>query len=150
MRKNIIVIALFTTLTLLMSCASSKSTTTVFNGISIDNYRYIIFGNENNGDAELSDIIMMVQNELSNKLNVVAPSKAHLVLDKGEKILSPHISVKSEKWDGGHTYISINLYDYETNQSIAVIKSSGIGLSISHDQQLAISAIKKELNKVFK
>ena len=50
----------------------------------------------------------------------------------------------------GHTYISINLYDYETNQSIAVIKSSGIGLSISHDQQLAISAIKKELNKVFK
>ena len=55
MRKNIIVIALFTTLTLLMSCASSKSTTTVLNGFSIDNYRYIIFSNENNGDAELSD-----------------------------------------------------------------------------------------------
>ena len=76
--------------------------------------------------------------------------QAITLLEQGEKILSPRISVKSEKWDGGHTYISISFYDYETNQSVAVVKSSGIGLSIAHDQQLAFSAIKKELNKVFK
>ena len=47
------------------------------------------------------------------------------------------------------TYISISFYDYDTNQSIAVIKSSGIGWSISQDQKLAYKAIKKELDKVF-
>ena len=56
---------------------------------------------------------------------------------------------KTEKWEGGHTYISISFYDYDTNQSIAVIKSSGIGWSISQDQKLAYKAIKKELDKVF-
>ena len=40
-------------------------------------------------------------------------------------------------------------YDYETNQSIAVVKSSGIGWTISQDQELAYKAIKKELNKFF-
>ena len=58
--------------------------------------------------------------------------------------------MKSEKWDGGHTYISISFYDYATNQSVAVVKSSGIGLTISHDQKLALSAIKKELDISFK
>lgn len=149
MKKIIYAFALFLTLNL-MSCASSNSTTTISNGISLSNYKYIVFGKEDNGDAELADIIMMVQNELSNKLVVLSSGKANSLLAQGEKILSPRISVKSEKWDGGHTYISISFYDYYTNQSVAVIKSSGIGLSISHDQQLAFSAIKKELNKVFK
>lgn len=134
----------------LISCASSRSTTTVSNGTSLSDYKYIVFGKEDDGDAELADILMMVQNELSDKLIVLSPVRANSLLVQGEKILSPRISVKSEKWDGGHTYISISFYDYYTNQSVAVVKSSGIGLSISHDQQLAFSAIKKELNKVFK
>lgn len=66
------------------------------------------------------------------------------------KKLHPKINVKTEKWDGGHTYISISFYDYDTNQSIAVIKSSGIGWSISQDQKLAYKAIKKNLTKSFR
>ena len=148
MKKTIYAFAL--SLTLLMSCASSKSTTTISNGIALSDYKYIVFGKEDDGDAELADILMMVQNELSNKLVVLSPIRAQSLLAQGEKILSPRISVKTEKWDGGHTYISISFYDFETNQSVAVVKSSGIGLSISQDQKLAFSAIKKELNKVFK
>ena len=94
--------------------------------------------------------IYIVQNELSEKLTVVSPTNAAAIISNGGKVLSPRISVKSEKWDGGHTYISISFFDYATNQSVAVVKSSGIGLSISHDQKLALSAIKKELNKTFK
>ena len=149
MKKILYVIALILTLNL-GSYASSKSTTTTSNGISLSDYKYIVFGKEDDGDAELADILMMVQNELSDKLIVLSPVRASSLLAQGEKILSPRISVKSEKWDGGHTYISISFYDYDTNQSVAVVKSSGIGLSVSHDQQLAFSAIKKELNKVFK
>lgn len=149
MKKKIYAFALSITL-ILMSCASSKSTTTISNGIALSDYKYIVFGKEDDGDAELADILMMVQNELSNKLVVLSPIKAQSLLAQGEKILSPRISVKTEKWDGGHTYISISFYDFDTNQSIAVVKSSGIGLSISQDQKLAFSAIKKELNKVFK
>lgn len=150
MKKLLFLIALAAFMTISFSCASSKSTTTVSNGISLTDYKYIVFGKEDDGDAELADILMMVQNELSDKLIVLSPLKAQFMLNQGEKILTPKISVKSEKWDGGHTYISISFYDYDTNQSIAVVKSSGIGLSISQDQQLAFSAIKKELKKVFK
>lgn len=93
---------------------------------------------------------MMVQNDISNKLQVVSASRAITLINEGEHVLSPKISVKTEKWDGGHTYISISFYDYETNQSVAVVKSSGIGLSISQDQKLAYKALKKELDKTFK
>ena len=109
-----------------------------------------MFGSEDEGDAELADILMMVQNDISEKLQVVSPEKAYYLIRQGERILSPRINVKTEKWDGGHTYISISFYDYDTNQSVAVVKSSGIGLSISQDQKLAYKAIKKELDKIFK
>ena len=52
-----------------------------------------------------------------------------------------HINVKSEKWDSGHSYITITFYDLYTDQSVAVVKSSGIGLSILQDQKLALGAI---------
>ena len=132
------------------SCASSKSTTTIANGMSLSNYKYIIFSKEDSGDAELTDILMMVQNELSEKLVVVSQTRALFLIEQGEKVLSPRINIKSEKWDGGHTYITISFYDYDTNKSVAVIKSSGIGWSISQDQKRAFSAIKKELHKAFK
>lgn len=100
-----------------------------------------MFGSEDEGDAELADILMMVQNEISEKLQVVSPEKARNLMHQGERVLSPRINVKTEKWDGGHTYISISFYDYDTNQSVAVVKSSGIGMSISQDQKLAYKAI---------
>lgn len=133
----------------LSSCASSKSTSTVLNGTDLSKYKYVVFGANSDGDAELEDIVMMVQNDISEKLHVVSAEKATLLLSIGEKVVSPKINVKTEKWDGGYTYISVNFYDYDTNQSIAVVKSSGIGLTISQDQELAYKAIKKELNKFF-
>lgn len=133
----------------LSSCASSKSTSTVLNGTDLSKYKYVVFGANSDGDAELEDIVMMVQNDISEKLHVVSAEKAILLLSLGEKVVSPKINVKTEKWDGGYTYISVNFYDYDTNQSIAVVKSSGIGLTISQDQELAYKAIKKELNKFF-
>lgn len=134
----------------LISCASSKSTTTIANGSDLSKYKYVVFGNGDEGDAELSDILMLVQNDISQRLKVVTPENASNLIREGKGVLSPKISVKTEKWDGGHTYITISFYDYGTDQSVAVVKSSGIGLTISHDQKLAYKALKKELDKTFK
>lgn len=134
----------------LISCASSKSTTTIANGSDLSKYKYVVFGNGDEGDAELSDILMLVQNDISQRLKVVTPENASNLIREGKGVLSPKISVKTEKWDGGHTYITISFYDYSTNQSVAVVKSSGIGLTISHDQKLAYKALKKELDKTFR
>ena len=148
--KRVQYFALFLIVIAFVSCVSSKGTTTLSNGTDITKYKYILFGKENDGDEELADILLMVQNELSEKLTVVSDAKAIQLIAQGEYVLSPQINVKTEKWGGGHTYISISFYDADTNQNVAVVKSSGIGLSISHDQQLAFKAIKKELDKVFK
>lgn len=134
----------------LLSCGTSKSATSLANGNKLANYKYVVFGKEDNGDAELADILMMVQNDISEKLIVVNSEKAMALVNQGIGVLSPKINVKSEKWDGGHTYISIIFYDFDTGQSVAVIKSSGIGLTISHDQKIAYKALKKELDKNFK
>lgn len=148
--KRVQYFALFLIVIAFVSCVSSKGTTTLSNGTDITKYKYILFGKENDGDEELADILLMVQNELSEKLTVVSDAKAIQLIAQGEYVLSPRINVKTEKWGGGHTYISISFFDADTNQNVAVVKSSGIGLSISHDQQLAFKAIKKELDKVFK
>lgn len=149
MKKLSYILVAFLSL-LILSCASSKSTTTIAKGNDISNYKYVVFGSKDEGDAELADILMMVQNDISEKLQVISPEKARALINQGERVLSPRINVKTEKWNGGHTYISISFYDYDTNQSVAVVKSSGIGLSISQDQKLAYKAIKKELDKTFK
>ena len=135
---------------LMTACASSKSVTTLANGTNLSQYKYVVFGSNDEGDAELADILMMVQNDISDKLQVVSNAKAHSLINQGIKVLTPRISVKTEKWDGGHTYISISFFDFDTNQNVVVVKSSGIGLSISQDQELAYKAIKKELDKTFK
>ena len=149
MRKYVSYFMLIAVVSVFVSCASSKSTTTVLNGTDISKYKYVVFGTGDEGEAELADMLLMVQNEISEKLQVVSAEKAKMLIAFGEKVASPQINVKTEKWDGGHTYISISFYDYGTNQCIAVVKSSGIGLSISQDQKLAYKAIKKELDKVF-
>ena len=140
----------FSTLERFVSCSSSIRVTTIAIRNDISMYKYVVYGSEDEGDAELADILMMVQNDISEKLHVVSPEKARSLIYQGEMVLSPRINVKTEKWDGGHTYISISFFDYDTNQSVAVVKSSGIGLSISQDQRLAYKAIKKELDKLFK
>ena len=94
----------------LFSC-SSKALTTLATGVDISKYKYITYGELNrDGDAELADIIMMVQNELSNKFVVLSPSSALDKIRNGEHVLTPRINVKTEKWDGGHTYITISFF----------------------------------------
>lgn len=150
MKKLINILSVFVIYLTLVACASSQSATTIAKGNDISKYKYVVFGSADEGDAELADILMMVQNDISEKLQVVSSEKARSLIYQGEKVLSPRINVKTEKWDGGHTYISISFYDYDTNQSVAVVKSSGIGMTISHDQKLAYKALKKELDKTFK
>jgi hypothetical protein len=151
MKKIFRIIAFtLTTILLITSCGTSQSSTTISSTTSLSGYKYIIIGNMNkDSDAELSDILLKVSNALSEKFIVVQSPQAISLAASGEKIISPRINVKTEEWGGGHTYITIVFCDYETGQDIAVMKSSGIGMTISHDQELAISAIKKELNKVF-
>ena len=106
------------------------------------------FGKEQTGDRELDDVLLLVQNEIANtKLQPI--SLMYAPDDYLGNTLSPHINVKSEKWDGGYTYITITFYDIYTDQIIAVIKSSGKGLSISEDQELALWAIRRKLKNVF-
>ena len=93
-------------------------------------------------------MLLLVQNEIANtKLQPI--SLTYAPDDYLGHTLTPHINVKSEKWDGGHTYTTITFYDLYTDQSVAVIKSSGIGMSISQDQKLALEAIRKKLQAVF-
>ena len=145
MRKTIAFISFVFSLLLMTSCSSSKSVLST--GVDISKYQHVIFGSETTGDRDLDDIMMMVQNEIVNtKLNIVS---SYNLSNAGLYVLTPHINVKSEKWDGGHTYITITFYDYYTNQAVLVVKSSGIGMTVSHDQDIALGAIRKELQKVF-
>ena len=130
------------------SCATSNA---IFaTGVNVDKYEYVVFGDKSTGDRELDDVVMMVQNEISNtKLTVISSTEAIRLIANGKYVLSPSINVTSEKWEGGHTYITINFHDFDTNQSIAVIKSSGIGLTVSHDQNIALKSISQKLQEVF-
>ena len=148
MKNLYLLVFLFSQFILLNSCSSSNAV--VSHNSDIAKYKYVEFGKEPTGDRELDDVVMLVENEIANKFKVVSAQKGLELLNSGEFILSPSINVKSEKWDGGHTYITINFHDYDTNRSIAVIKSSGIGLTVSHDQKIALNAIRKKLNKIFK
>lgn len=134
---------------LLTSCGTT-SNTIVSNGIDLSKYKYAVLGKDMDGDGELADVILQVENMITEtNLEIVPSSKGIELVKQGFFVLYPNISAKSEKWDGGHTYITVTLYDYDTNRMLAVLKSSGIGLSIDDDQQLAMSSIKNELFKVF-
>lgn len=134
---------------LMTSCASGKIV--LSNDANISKYKYVIFGKETSGDRELDDVVMSVQNQIAEtNLTVLSASNTLKIFESSDSILTPNIHVTSEKWDGGHTYITVTFYDYSTNQSVAVIKSSGIGMTVSHDQSIALSAIRKKLNKLFK
>lgn len=141
------IIHIATVLILLASCSTGKIV--LSNNADISKYKYVIFGNESSGDRELDDIVMAVQNQITEtSLKVLSTSDVSSIR-MADNILTPNIHITSEKWDGGHTYITVTFYDYSNNQCIAVVKSSGIGMTISHDQNIALGAIKKKLDKLF-
>ena len=143
------IISIAAMIALMTSCASGKIV--LSNDANISKYKYVIFGKETSGDRELDDVVMSVQNQIAEtNLTVLSPSNTLKIFECSDSILSPNIHVTSEKWDGGHTYITVAFYDYNTNQSVAVIKSSGIGMTVSHDQSIALSAIRKKISKLFK
>ena len=144
--KLLVFIAIMITL---QACSTSRSV--ISHGVDLSKYSYVVFGTESSGDRELDDIIMAVQNQIAEtNLKVLSTSNISKVLECSDSILTPNIHVTSEKWDGGHTYITVTFYDYNNNQRIAVVKSSGIGMTVSHDQNIALGAIRKELDKLFK
>ena len=151
MKSNLLklfLISLISVLTVSMSSCSSSAKLVVSNNANLTNYKYVSFGKDTSGDRELDDIMILVQNEITNtKLQPI--SLTYAPDDYIGYTLTPHINVKSEKWDGGHTYITITFYDLQTDQIVAVVKSSGIGMSISQDQKLALSAIRKKLQNTF-
>ena len=136
--KLLVFIAIMITL---QACSTSRSV--ISHGVDLSKYSYVVFGTESSGDRELDDIIM------ATKLTVVSAQEGFAKVALGESVLTPNIHVSTEKWNGGHTYITITFYDYDTGQSIAVLKSSGIGLSISQDQNIALRTIRKNLKNVF-
>lgn len=141
------IIYIVTILILLASCSTGKIV--LSNNADISKYKYVIFGNESSGDRELDDIVMAVQNQITEtSLKVLSTSDVSSIR-MTDSILTPNIHITSEKWDGGHTYITVTFYDYSNNQCIAVVKSSGIGMTVSHDQNIALGAIKKKLDKLF-
>lgn len=141
------IIHIVTILILLASCSTGKIV--LSNNADISKYKYVIFGNESSGDRELDDIVMAVQNQITEtSLKVLLTSDVSSIR-MTDSILTPNIHITSEKWDGGHTYITVTFYDYSNNQCIAVVKSSGIGVTVSHDQNIALGAIKKKLDKLF-
>ena len=145
----IYIISIAAMIVLMTSCASGKIV--LSNDVNNSKYKYVIFGKETSGDRELDDVVMSVQNQIAEtNLIVLSSSNILKICECSDSILSPNIHVTSEKWDGGHTYITVNFYDYNTNQSVAVIKSSDIGMMISHDQNIALNAIRKKINVLFK
>ena len=142
---NFILVSVF----ILSSCSTSKSV--ISSSTDIAKYSYVVFGKTSTGDRELDDVILAVQNEIiATRLQPISDQDAFKKLISGNFILSPNINVKTEKWNGGHTYITITFHDYATDQVIIILKSSGIGSSILQDQKKAIKAISRELKKVFK
>ena len=133
--KHILSIAIVSLI--MVSCASSK--VVLSNNVNIDKYKYVIFGDETTGDRELDDVVMAVQNHISStNLKVLSSTNRLNILECSDSILTPNIHITSEKWDGGHTYITVTFYDYNSNQRVAVVKSSGIGMTVDHYQNIAL------------
>ena len=145
--RNLAVLIICTII--MMACGTQSATTTLADGVSVFNYKHIAFGSKSEGSAELSDIILSVENELSRRFNVVDENEVNNLLSIGTQVLTPSIDVTSEKWNGGHTYIIISLKDLKSGKIVAVVKSSGIGMSIEEDQKRALNAITKELDSNF-
>lgn len=142
--KQIIPIVII--ITLMTSCASSKIV--LSSNADVSKYKYVIFGSESSGDRELDDIVMAVQNQIAEtNLKVLSASDILKVLECSDSILTPNIHVTSENGmeDIHISYITVTFYDYNNNQRIAVVKSSGIGMTISHDQNNSVRCNKEKM-----
>ena len=76
-------------------------------------------------------------------------------MEDTEKTKEEIKKIMNETFTSVHCYKMENydpseFYDYNTKQSIAVVKSKAIGWTVSHDQKIAYKAIKKQLDKTFK
>lgn len=139
-------LGLFTICTLLFnSCATSNAV--IASGVNIHNYKYVVFGETTDGDMELSDIVLMTQNEISRVLTNLPEEEAVSYAQREGYVLTPHINVKrqTDAYGGGTTDITINFHDFVSNQIVAVIKSSGMDI----DGYFAIEAIRERLHQVF-
>ena len=151
MKKIIYAVLASIAFVILTSCASSKSSSVVSYGDNLFDYQYVTFGEiSKDGSPEVSDLLMIVSNEIAAKLVAISDSEVPNKLRQGYKVISPQINVKTERFDGGHTYITITFRDYVTSKTVAIVRSSGIGWSISQDQKMALKAIRRELDKVLK
>ena len=56
MKKFISYFIVMAVVSVLSSCASSKSTSTVLNGTDLSKYKYVVLATSGDGDAELEDI----------------------------------------------------------------------------------------------
>ncbi len=109
-----------------------------------------MFGNKTSGNGQLDDIIMEVENQIAETdLKIISVSDRYNY-ELADSILTPDISVTSEKWDGGKTYITVTFKNIVDNRSVVVVKSSGIGMTVGHDQSIAVKAMKKKLKQLFK
>ena len=145
MRKVLFAIMLLCSL---VSCGTSE--TVVSTGVNLSEYKYCLLGTgATSGDADVTDIILKVENILPEVFTIVSKERAYYLVQEGKKVLTPDISVKSEKWDGGYSYISISFRDLSTGRLLAVTKSSGQGMSIEEDQNIALNKIYKELISKF-
>lgn len=132
---------------LFISCTSSAKLV-VSNGVDLSKYKYVAFGEKSTGDGELYDLIMLVENEISNtKLQTITLNNAPE--DYYGYTLTPDIHITSEKWNGGHTYITINFRDISLGRDIAVLKGNGFGMTLSDDQRLALKAVRDKLQSIF-
>ena len=132
----------------LVSCGTSE--TVVSTGVNLSEYEYCLLGTgSTSGDADVTDIILRVENILPEVFTIVSKERAYYLTQEGNKVLTPDISVKSEKWDGGYSYISVAFRDWLTGRLLAVTKSSGQGMSIEEDQHIALQKIRKELISKF-
>ena len=131
--------------TLAISCVSSK--VVLSNGADIGKYKYVVFGSEVSGDRNLDDVVMSVQNLIAETgLRVLPESDKSEIIEHFDSILTPYIHISS----GDKTHITVTFYDYKDNQRIAIVKSSGMGMTVSNDHNIALNAMKKKLNNLFK
>lgn len=106
---------------MLISCSSSAKMV-VSNGANISKYKYVSFGKEQTGDRELDDVMLLVQNEIVNtKLQPI--SLTYAPDDYLGYTLTPHINVKSEKWDGGHTYLPSPFMTFIQTKALQLLKA---------------------------
>ena len=130
------------------SCATSRAV--LSNSVDISKYDFVTFGDETTGDRSLDAIVLLVDNEITDtRLQCVSSTEANTLILKGRKVLTPNIHIQSQYWDGGHTYITITFYDFDSEQQVLVLKSSGIGITVTHDQKIALKAIRKKIQSTF-